>query len=124
MNIRDFRPKEPGFVFLIDEKITLYYHTINFSPCVSGDLDFSSDNIAKHLLLNVTEGHSEDFYTDLIGEVPNRHQRKILVSNLAQKIPRLTCWFISINELVKFIFDFFSENKIDVKFIDVSAKST
>ncbi|MEA2095433.1 MAG: hypothetical protein U9P73_01900 [Candidatus Cloacimonadota bacterium] len=110
MESQNFVPEEPGFLFSAndDQGQTIFYITPE-SPIFMANLKSSPIQIAKNLLLNVSQGHSDLFYTKLTGNSITDYQKQSLEKQLAQIIPDSGKFFISVNDILVFITSFLAE---------------
>lgn len=107
MKSQSFVPEEPGFLFSVndDQGQTIFYITRD-SPIFMANLKSSPVEIAKNLLLNVSQGHSDLFYTKLTGNLLTDYQKQSLEEQLAQNIPDSGKFFVSVNDIIIFITSF------------------
>ena len=110
MGSQNFVPEEPGFLFSVndDHGQIIFYITLD-SPIFMANPKSSPIQIAKNLLLNVSQGHSDLFYTKLTGNPITDYQKQSLEKQLAQIIPDSGNFFISANDILVFITSFFTE---------------
>ena len=113
MNHDDYRPDEPGFIFSANDNQgnIIFYITLQ-TPIFIASPTFSSLEIANSILLNISKGHSEDFYMNILGHPITENQKIILEEELGKLIPNTGRFFISSNELLTFISSAFTGDVI------------
>ena len=113
MNHDDYRPDQPGFIFSANNNHgnIIFFITLQ-TPVFIASPNFSPLEIASSILSNVTKGHSEDFYTNILGHPITEAQKTTLEEELEKLIPNTGRFFISSNELFTFISSAFTGDVI------------